>query len=753
MTSANNMPTEKVENAPLMDGKQLRAALRYVFAGRLALPNGHLPEAQHYVPEDFVGVGVTTSADPAVDAAVLDALAQLNLKQVRVDFTYDDAAGPVGRLLTRLLDADFRVLLHLVQPFTEAQQMKTAAAQHRWQDFVNDVVEQFGDKVIAIEVGSTSNRRRWAGYDTESFFATWRIAHDIIKSRNIRLAGPNISDFEPLHNIAVLTRLKREFRLPDIHTNNLFCERVTEPERFDHRIFGTKLALRLKVNLVKKARLLKKVSTDFDVAEFISPAAFWTLPRIRRTLVQAEQKQADYLSRYFVLLAASGALNQVYWGPLICHREGLIDDGFVQYPELERITHYQSVLGNIVDFRHRPAFSALWFFNQTLPGSLYEGPLAAAQAIEAHAFLTDTQLIHVLWTANGQALPLTELYSANDIKHASAYSRDGDALTEMPEFVTESPIYLYWPPDKQIALILQQKTRNRISLYRHMSEKQPYQFEQDGWQGVLLAANKAEAETLKQQLHPDHLPAPTADNTLRRARNLIWHTEKLFNPALALKKPIKMHPHKRLLDWFKPSKAKRSWNGAGELLRRGIPTAQPVAFFEKQQDASMLNNIYVCEIVDHDFSARDMLSAFKQGETTFSGISAESAYPQLAVFLQDMHSRGVFFRDLAGGNILIKKHPDQRLAFTLIDINRARFFNRHASLSERLSDLTRICNKLHWQGREVLVSAYLQNSKYQNQFIWRYRLPFYLYDFKVVFKRRYGRKAITRLFRSIFNRK
>jgi len=94
---------------------------------------------------------------------------------------------------------------------------------------------------------------------------------------------------------------------------------------------------------------------------------------------------------------------------------------------------------------------------------------------------------------------------------------------------------------------------------------------------------------------------------------------------------------------------------------------------------------------------------------------------------------------------LIKKQADGQLGFTLIDINRARFFNRNATLGERLSDLTRICNKLHWPGREKLVGHYLQHTKYKLPFNFRCRVPFYLYDFKVKFKRRYGRKAIKRL--------
>jgi hypothetical protein len=65
-------------------------------------------------------------------------------------------------------------------------------------------------------------------------------------------------------------------------------------------------------------------------------------------------------------------------------------------------------------------------------------------------------------------------------------------------------------------------------------------------------------------------------------------------------------------------------------------------------------------------------------------------------------------------------------------------------LNQRLSDLARICHKLHWEGREYMVNHYLQSMLKPKTFNWRRRLPFYLYDYKVNFKRRYGRKAIKR---------
>jgi hypothetical protein len=155
--------------------------------------------------------------------------------------------------LRKLLQTDLQVVVHLVQPFDDAFTMTEPASQQKWEQFVSHICNEFGRGLFAIEVGSTINRRRWAGYNTKGFFAAWDIAHRIIKSSGITLIGPNISDFEPFYTFSVLEQLAEDGMLPDMHTNNLFCERVTEPERYDHRILGFQWATRLKVNLVKKS--------------------------------------------------------------------------------------------------------------------------------------------------------------------------------------------------------------------------------------------------------------------------------------------------------------------------------------------------------------------------------------------------------------------------------------------------------------------------------------------------------------------
>ena len=162
----------------------------------------------------------------------------------------------------------------------------------------------------------------------------------------------------------------------------------------------------------------------------------------------------------------------------------------------------------------------------------------------------------------------------------------------------------------------------------------------------------------------------------------------------------------------------------------------------------MLENVFICEKVDHDFNIRDMFNALREGANSYQGVAEDTIYRALSEFLQQMHARGVFFRDLAGGNILVKKRePD--LTFTLIDINRARFYNHPVSMPKRLSDLTRITYKLHPEGRDRFVEIYLSGMRKSKNFTFTYKVPFYLYDFKVSMKRKFGRKAIKRLFKKI----
>jgi hypothetical protein len=722
-----------------------REVLVYLLQGKLWVGNGHRPPAGHIVPEDFAGVGVATSEDPAVDEYVIARLRKAGLRHVRLDFAYGDAERAAGSFLDALCGQSFHVMLHLVQPFDAARKMESEPAREEWRNFVSATLDRFGNRVNIVEIGSTINRKRWAGYTLSGFLSMWEIAHSEVRARGLRLAGPSVTDFEPLFNIGFLALLQRRGQLPDIHTDNLFSERCTEPERYDHKIFGPRLASLIRVNLVKKARLLQKIGADFGVPTLCSPAAFWTLPRIERMLPRSEEKQADYLSRYMVLCAASGALGQAWWGPLVCHREGLVDDGVSKYPALERITHYASVTGALSNFRERPSLLALKTFAKLIPGARYEGRLNASDDLEVHAFCMAERTIHAVWTINGRAAALADIYDAGDLDVAEFISRDGNLLTEGPTLAGESPVYLCWKNNRPVAIQTSADVLKGLAINWHAPGMTYFIFRENGWQGMLLARDAAEASLLLQAIHPERMTAPSRETTLRHARNAIWSIDdpRRKGGRLVAKQPVKMHLHKKFLDRFKPSKGLRSWSGTNELLRRNIDAAAPVAYFEKTGDITLTQNYYVCEHVDAEFSARELFSAFARGEAAYEGVAEADAYRQLCDYLLAMHGRGIFFRDLSGGNILIRKEAEGKLKFCLIDTGRLHAFNRPLPIGKRVSDLVRICNKLHWPGREQLVGLYMAGLG--RNFGWWQRLPFLLYDMKVVLKRNFGRKKLKRL--------
>jgi hypothetical protein len=741
------------KQASMLTWPLILKGLAYILSGKLYVKRGHLPTTEHSIPADFVGICVASAPDAAMDDYVIAQLRLLGINQTRLDFSYGDLESFNARFLQRLIDEKFQVTLHLVQPFANARNMQDATEQALWQTFVSMVLERFGSQIVRVEIGTTINRKRWAGYSLNGFLQAWDIAYKEIKQRGITLAGPNVTDFEPIYNIGILSMLKARNQLPDIHTDNLFSERVSEPERFDHRIFKYRWATWFKYNLIKKARLLKKISADFGIHHFISSVAFWAIYRIERMLPEGEQKQADYAARYMILNAASGALDQAFWGAMICHREGLIDDGLTdaEYPVLERVTQYKNVDGNQDNFRFHPSFYAMKTVANMVQGANYKAAIATANGLEIHHFQTAQHHIHAAWTINGKVALLREIYHSADLQQAEIINRDGECCTEATLIITESPIYLRWPIGHAVTTKPNTSLAKNLAIHAHIPELQYYPFNQNGWFGLILAKNADEAVLLADKLNPQNLSSPEKNDALRHARNAIW---ALPDPRdaerkITVKQPIKMYPHKQFFDRFKPSKAKRSWNGAVELLRRGIDSAQPVAFFEKKHDTTLKQNFYICDYVTADCSVGEMFVHFAKGNKDFNiaaknmTISAEETYAQLAQFLSLMHHRGTFFRDLSGGNILVQVQADKQLHFSLIDTARARFYNYPAPLNQRISDLARICNKLHWAGRERFLGLYLANMGRKVSF--RIRLPFYLYDFKVAFKRKYGRKGVKKL--------
>lgn len=718
----------------------VRANLGFFLSRKSRGASSHLPRPPVSLAENFFGICAASSEDPACDDYVVARLKDLGLRCVRVDYASNAAGTFADRFVNRLVQEGFKVALHLVATRREMEALPQPEGAERWRRFLRDTFARFGGKVEFFEIGSTVNRRRWSGFTLPLFLRAWEEAVEQASSlltsnrqdacSTIILAGPNVTDFEPFYNTAFLDEMRRHGRLPAIHTNNLFVERATEPEAFDHKILGPTLAPWLRFNTLKKASLLGAIGRWAGVKRNFSTHVSWSLRRIRRVLEDAEEQQADYVTRYCCLMSASGGFDRVYWGPLIGQREGLIDDGTDFFPEVFHVTFYGRANGSVGHYRVRPAFSAFKTVNRFLPGTTFTRRIETAGALEIYEFESTTHTFHVAWCRNGACATATACYLPAAWSAAEVYDRGGTRLLHTPELLTQSPVYLFWKKGSPLRLHNRPGELPDVRLSSNRAVEYG-QVESQEWRGLAVKRVEDQSVDVAALLPGRFAPMDaTGVSVLRNKRNRVWAVPAPWDPARRI---VVKHfrPARGVRGWlqrFKPNKALRSWNGAHELLRRGLPTPRPIAWLEHPRTPREAESFYLCEAFEGGSSARHAFYAFNRGEPEFLGIPRAELNSAIASLLVKMHGRGVFFRDLSAGNLLLRRTEEGQVEFALIDTARARIGVKSLSVRKRLADLMRLCHPLAWDGREELLREYFAIARIR--FAPWMRLAFHYYGWK-----------------------
>lgn len=700
------------------------------------LGNSAVPEPQS-LPDDFLGVNVAPADDPAMDDLIVDYLADLGLGQVRMDYSYDSPDGPAQRLLDRLLADGFTVLLDVFPPLAEAEDLaEEPAAQARWQDFLDSVFQAYGQRIPLFEIGNTPNRGRWSGFSGRTFLVAWDIALQRATLAGVRLAGPNVSDFEPLYNAAFLSFIRRLGRAPQVHTDNLFVERVVEPEAFDHRVLGRAATNLLRLNLVKKARVLEHLGRQRGCEELICTYTMWTSKRAARRSPWPALKQADYMLRYLVLAATSGALRRIYWGPLICSRDGLIDDACQDYPVIDQVTYYQRVRGKAEDLEITPAFRTLRYSASQLQGQEIVPVFHQPEGASLFRLGTDGQAqTYVGWCRDGQSCALSSVFPTALLTTAEFRDSEG---TELPPQVVLSERPLFIRLAGEVPLITEPAENPDIQQLT-TPEQRSIAIANGQWVGALMLRQASQQQDLSQAelLSPEALPAHTEVRVLRDARNRLWNiADPRGQVAEVTVKLNRTTGFRRLSYRFRPSKGRRHWNNACSMLNRGVATPLPVCFHEQIDSPGIRDSWYVCEFIPDAFSAREVYAAFREGADSYRGLDKSAWFDLLSGFVCHMHNRQVIHRDLSSGNLLLAETSPGEITPMAIDIGRAWVWRGPGSRvreRHRLQDLIRIAYKLNWQDREQFMAAY--ETHFGRTFSPLWRLPFHYYDNKQAFKK------------------
>lgn len=114
---------------------------------------------------------------------------------------------------------------------------------------------------------------------------------------------------------------------------------------------------------------------------------------------------------------------------------------------------------------------------------------------------------------------------------------------------------------------------------------------------------------------------------------------------------------------FRKSKAKKSFENALTLLERGILTPRPLMWSERRSRSNyLLESCYICDYVE-----------------TLSLCEAIDIYNEICIvafaeFVASLHEKGILHHDLNNTNVRVKVDSQDRLTFSLIDLNRMTFY-------------------------------------------------------------------------------
>jgi tRNA A-37 threonylcarbamoyl transferase component Bud32 len=161
-----------------------------------------------------------------------------------------------------------------------------------------------------------------------------------------------------------------------------------------------------------------------------------------------------------------------------------------------------------------------------------------------------------------------------------------------------------------------------------------------------------------------------------------------------------------------PSKAAAEWRTLRRCAESGLPVPQPIAMAEKKSGLALEDSCLVVEALTDALPLNDyferMLPALAPAAARQMRTSLATT---LAHLVHEVHGRGIFYRDLHAGNILIRADAAGAYELFLIDLHRALFPVRLMQWM-KVRDLAQLCNSLPQSvvDRDIFLREYCREA-------------------------------------------
>ena len=137
--------------------------------------------------------------------------------------------------------------------------------------------------------------------------------------------------------------------------------------------------------------------------------------------------------------------------------------------------------------------------------------------------------------------------------------------------------------------------------------------------------------------------------------------------------------------FFQKSKGRKEWEIGNELLGQGIPTALPIAVGEGYRLGILKENYLILKGIENGKSLKHYIV---QGR----GLAKKRNLPKiLAVFIKEIHRKGILHRDLHAGNIIVQEQGKDIVKLYLIDLHDVDILNK-LTISQILKNFAQINN-------------------------------------------------------------